>query len=153
MRSKQTKSTRATLEAQEQEAVAGARSALAQVIADGNHSDRSRAIDAIGSIDRGWHDDAKQYSVTHRLARSYDARFGLLGAFKEDTDEMPSTATTQMKAALYALDHLANVLLTSLAAVGVAIYPTTGAPPDQMRELSPANKDPLLSAIEKDPTD
>ncbi len=152
-RSKQAKSVRNSIEAQEQEAVAGARNALAQVIAEGSHTDRSRAIEAIRSIDRGWRDKQKQFSVTYRLGKCYDARFELLGSFAENTDEMPSEATVQMQTALYALDHLANVLLTSLAAAGVAIYPTVGTSAGQQGELHKAAKDPLMSAIEEHPSD
>lgn len=35
------------------EAVAGVRDALARVIADGSHSDRSLAIESIRAVDRG----------------------------------------------------------------------------------------------------
>lgn len=43
LRSQQKASGRKAMDAQEREAVAGARDALAQVIADGSHADRSRA--------------------------------------------------------------------------------------------------------------
>ena len=148
-RSNQKTSNRKPMDNQEQEAVAGARDALARVIADGSHSDRSLAIEAIQAMDRGWHDDGRRYSVTHRLARVYDARFGLLGAFAENTDTLPAAASKQMQAALYAIDHLANVLLTRLATVGVAIYPTMEAPCGEVLELPTAEKDDLLSAIEQ----
>ena len=58
-----------------------------------------------------------------------------------------------MQAALYAIDQLANVLLTRLAAVGVAIYPTMDAPSGQVLELPRAEQDTLLSAIEQDPVE
>ena len=151
LRSKHKASNQKAVDTQEREAVAGARDALARVIADGSHADRSRAIEAIRAVDRGWRDEREQYSVTHRLARIYDARFDLLGSFQEDTDKLPSTASTQMQAALYGLDHLASVLLTRLAAEGVAIYPTMDAPSGQMLELPRAETDELLSAIEQDP--
>ena len=41
------------MDRQEQEAVAGARNALAQVVSAGSHADRSHAIKAIQAIDRG----------------------------------------------------------------------------------------------------
>ena len=151
LRSKHKASNQKAIVTQEREAVAGARDALARVIADGSHADRSRAIEAIRAVDRGWRDELEQYSVTHRLARIYDARFDLLGSFQEDTDKLPSTASSQMQVALYALDHLASVLLTRLAAEGVAIYPTMDAPSGQMLELPRAETDELLSAIEQDP--
>ena len=151
LRSKHKASNQKAIDTQEREAVAGARDALARVIADGSHADRSRAIEAIRAVDRGWRDEREPYSVTHRLARIYDARFDLLGSFSENTDKLPSTASSQMQAALYALDHVASVLLTRLAAVGVAIYPTMDAPSGQMLELPRAETDELLSAIEQDP--
>ena len=147
LRSK-SRSDSAELEIQEREAVAGARSALAQIIAEGSHDDRSRAIEAIRSLDGGWKDDEAQWTVSFRLAKCYDARFGLLGSFSGKTDELPSKAGDQMKTALYAIDHLANVLLTGLAAVGVAIYPTLDTTGRRLDELPAASKDPLLSAIE-----
>ena len=153
LRSKQKASNHKAMDTQEREAVAGARDALARVIADGSHSDRSCAIESIRAVDRGWHDGREQYSVTLRLARVYDARFDLLGSFSENTDKLPSSASSQMQAALYALDHLANVLLTRLAAVGVAIYPTMDAPSDEMLELPRAEKDALLDAIEQSAAD
>ena len=151
LRSKHKASNQKAIVTQEREAVAGARDALARVIADGSHADRSRAIEAIRAVDRGWRDELEQYSVTHRLARIYDARFDLLGSFQEDTDKLPSTSSSQMQVALYALDHLASVLLTRLATEGVAIYPTMDAPSGQMLELPRAETDELLSAIEQDP--
>ena len=153
LRSKQKASNQKAMDTQEREAVAGARDSLARVIADGSHADRSCAIEAIRAVDRGWRDGHDQYSVTHRLARVYDARFDLLGSFAENTDKLPSAASSQMQAALYALDHLANVLLTRLAAVGVAIYPTMDAPSGEMLELPRAEKDALLDAIEQSPAD
>ena len=153
LRSKQKASNQKAMDTQEREAVAGARDSLARVIADGSHADRSRAIEAIRAVDRGWRDGHDQYSVTHRLARVYDARFDLLGSFSEKTDKLPSAASSQMQAALYALDHLANVLLTRLAAVGVAIYPTMDAPSGEVLELPRAEKDALLDAIEQSPAD
>ena len=153
LRSKQKASNQKAMDTQEREAVAGARDSLARVIADGSHADRSRAIEAIRAVDRGWRDGHDQYSVTHRLARVYDARFDLLGSFSENTDKLPSAASSQMQAALYALDHLANVLLTRLAAVGVAIYPTMDAPSGEVLELPRAEKDALLDAIEQSPAD
>ena len=150
---RQQKSDRGTMDTQEQEAVAAVRNALARVIADGSHSDRSSAIEAIQAIDRGWEDDRKQYTVTFRLAKVYDARFDLLGSFRANTDEMPADSTTQMQTALYAIDHLASVLLTRLAAVGVAIYPTMDAPSGELRELPPAQQDPLLKAVDPPPAD
>lgn len=153
LRPKQRASDRRAMETQEREAVAGARDALARLIADGSHTDRSRAIEAIRAVDRGWRDEHEQYSVTHRLARVYDARFDLLGSFSENTDRLPSAASSQMQAALYALDHLANVLLTRLTAVGVAIYPTMDAPEGEMLELPTAEKDALLNAIDQSHAD
>ena len=153
LRSKQKASNQKAMDTQEREAVAGARDSLARVIADGSHTDRSRAIEAIRAVDRGWRDRREEYSVTHRLARVYDARFDLLGSFAENTDKLPSAASSQMQAALYALDHLANVLLTRLAAVGVAIYPTMDAPSGEVLELPRAEKDALLDAIEHGTTD
>ena len=153
LRSKQRASNQEAIDTQEREAVAGARDALARVIADGSHTDRSRAIEAIRAVDRGWRDEHEEYSVTHRLARVYDARFDLLGSFAENTDKLPPAASSQIQAALYALDHLANVLLTRLAAVGVAIYPTMDAPSGEMLELPRAEKDALLDAIEHGTTD
>ena len=141
------------MKTQELEAVAAVRDTLARVIADGSHADRSHAIEAIQAIDRGWEDDRRQYSVTFRLAKVYDARFHLLGSFRGNTDEMPSGSSTPMQASLYAIDHLASVLLTSLAAVGVAIYPTMDAPSGEMLELPRAEEDPLLTAFDRDPTD
>ena len=141
------------MEAHEREAVAGARDSLARVIADGNHADRSRAIEATQAIDRGWRDGDRQYSVTYRLTRVYGARFELLGSFSEDTDTLPSTASSQMQTALYALDHLAHVLLTRLSATGVAIYPTMDTPEGEVRELPRPAKDTLLEAFEQDPAD
>lgn len=141
------------MKTQELEAVAAVRDTLARVIADGSHADRSHAIEAIQAIDRGWEDDHRQYSVTFRLAKVYDARFHLLGSFRGNTDELPSGSSTPMQASLYAIDHLASVLLTGLAAVGVAIYPTMDAPPGEMLELPRAEEDPLLTAIDQDPTD
>ncbi len=137
------------MDTQEQQAVAAARDTLARVIADGSHSDRSHAIEAIQALDRGWRDGRRQYSVTYRLARMHDARFGLLGGFDENTDTLAASASTQMQAALYAIDHLCSVLLTRLAATGVGIYPTMDAPAGEMRELPAAEKDPLLDAIEQ----
>ena len=139
--------------AQELEAVAAVRDTLARVISDGSHEDRSHAIEAIQAIDRGWEDDRRQYSVTFRLAKVYDARFHLLGSFRGNTDALPSGSSTPMQASLYAIDHLASVLLTRLAAVGVAIYPTMDAPAGEMKELPAAGKDPLLTAIDQSPTD
>ena len=141
------------MDTQEIEAVAGVRDTLARVLADGGHSDRSRAIESIQAIDRGWRDEGGKYSVTYRLTRVYDARFGLLGGFDEDIDELPSSSSSQMRAALYAIDHLANVLLTRLAAVGVAIYPTMDTPSGQVLELPRAQQDTLLRAVEQDPVD
>ena len=141
---------RKAMDRQELEAVAAVRDTLARVIADGSHSDRSQAIEAIQAIDRGWQDDRKQYSVTYRLAKAYDARFHLLGAFMGNTDELPSESSTPMQASLYAIDHLASVLLTSLAAVGVAIYPTMDATSGDLLELPRAEQDPLLDAIEQE---
>lgn len=137
------------INAQELEAVAAVRDALAQVIADGSHADRSQAIEAIQAIDRGWEDDRKQYSVTFRLAKVCDARFSLLGSFRANTDELPAGSSTTMQAALYAIDHLANVLLARLAAVGVAIYPTMDAPSGELLELPRAEKDPLLDIVDQ----
>ena len=151
LRSKQKASNKKAMDTQEREAVAGARDALARVIADGSHADRSRAIEAIRAVDRGWRDEHEQYSVTHRLARVYDARFDLLGSFSENTDKLPAAASSQTQAALYSLDHLSNVLLTRLAAVGVAIYPTMDTSSGELLELPRADQDPLLSAIEQDP--
>ena len=141
------------IDAQELEAVAAVRDTLAQVIADGSHADRSQAIEAIQAIDRGWEDDRRQYSVTFRLAKVCDSRFSLLGSFRANTDELPPGSSTPMQAALYAIDHLASVLLSRLAAVGVAIYPTMDAPPGELLELPRAEKDPLLSAIQQEPID
>ena len=137
------------IDAQELEAVAAVRDTLARVIADGSHADRSHAIEAIQAIDRGWEDDRKQYSVTFRLAKVYDARFSLLGSFRANTDELPAGSSTTMRAALYAIDHLANVLLTRLAAVGVAIYPTMDAPSGDVLELPRAEKDALLDVVDQ----
>ena len=137
------------INAQELEAVAAVRDTLARVIADGSHADRSHAIEAIQAIDRGWEDDRKQYSVTFRLVKVYDARFSLLGSFRENTDELPGGSSTTVQAALYAIDHLANVLLTRLAAVGVAIYPTMDAPSGQLLELPRAEKDALLDVVDQ----
>ena len=133
----------------ELEAVAAVRDTLARVIADGSHSDRSHAIEAIQAIDRGWEDDRRQYSVTFRLAKVYDARFRLLGSFEGNTDELRSGASSPMQASLYAIDHLASVLLTRLAAVGVAIYPTMDTPAGEMKELPAAQEDPLLATIDQ----
>ena len=137
------------MDTQEQQAVAAVRDTLARVIADGSHADRSYAIEAIQAVDRGWHDNRMQYSVTYRLAKVYDARFSLLGSFSENTDTLASSASTQIQTALYAIDHLAAVLLTRLAASGVAVYPTMDAPEGEMLELPAAEQDPLLSAIEQ----
>ncbi len=153
LRSKQRASNQKAMDTQEQEAVAGARDALARVIADGSHTDRSRAIEAIRAVDRGWRDRCEEYSVTHRLGRVYDARFDLLGSFAENTDKLPSAASSQMQAALYALDHLASVLLTRLADVGVAIYPTMDAPSGEILELPRPERDAVLDAIEQGTTD
>lgn len=147
----QKKSKENSMDAHEQEAVAAVRDALARVIADGVHDDRARAIEAIRAIDRGWRDEGRQYSVTLGLARVYDARFDLLGSFSENTDELPSSASTQMQAALYTLDHLAAVLLTRLAEVGMAVYPTMDAPAGEMLELPRAEKDDLITAVEPSP--
>ena len=154
-RSNQKTSNRKTSEGkamdrQELEAVAAVRDTLARVIADGSHSDRSQAIEAIQAIDRGWEDDRRQYSLSFRLTRVYDARFHLLGSFKGNTDELPSGSSTTMQASLYAIDHLASVLLASLAAVGVAIYPTMDAPSRELLELPQAEQDPLLDAVEQE---
>ena len=146
-------SDRKEMDRQEVEAVAAVRDTLARVIAGGSHSDRSHAIEAIQAIDRGWEDDRKQYSLTFRLAKVYDARFSLLGSFRGNTDELPTGSSTPMQASLYAIDHLANVLLTRLAAVGVAIYPTMDASSGELLELPRAEQDPLLSVIEQGPTD
>lgn len=137
------------INAQELEAVAAVRDTLARVIADGSHADRSHAIEAIQAIDRGWEDDRKQYSVTFRLAKVYDARFSLLGSFRANTDELPAGASTTMQASLYAIDHLAGVLLTSLAAVGVAVYPTMDAPSGELLELPRGDKDALLDMVDQ----
>lgn len=138
-----------TMDGHEREAVAGAREALAQVITGGGHADRSHAIKAIQAIDRGWRDDAGEWTVTHRLAMVYNARFELLGSFSGNTDTLASSASTQMQAALYAIDHLAVVLMTRLAAAGAAVYPTMDAPAGEMKELPAAQKDPLLDAIDQ----
>ena len=87
--------------------------------------------------------------MTHRLAMVFDARFELLGSFSQDTDTLASSASTQMRAALYVLDHLAAVMLTRLAAEGAAVYPTMNTPEGEMLELPAAEKDALLSAIEQ----
>lgn len=137
------------MDRQEQEAVAGARNALAQVVSAGSHADRSHAIKAIRAIDRGWRDDAGEWTVTHRLSMVFDARFELLGSFSKNTDTLASSASTQMQTALYAIDHLAAVLLARLAAAGSAVYPTMDAPEGEMLELPAAEQDPLLSAIEQ----
>ena len=137
------------MDRQEQEAVAGARNALAQVVSAGSHADRSHAIKAIQAIDRGWRDDAGEWTVTHRLSMVFDARFELLGSFSKNTDTLVSSASTQMQTALYAIDHLAAVLLARLAAAGSAVYPTMDAPEGEMLELPAAEKDPLLSAVEQ----
>jgi hypothetical protein len=137
------------MDTQEQQAVAGARDTLARVISGGSHADRSHAIKAIRSIDRGWRDDVGEWTVTHRLAMVYDARFELLGSFSENTDTLAPSASTKMQAALYAIDHLAVVLMNRLAAAGAGIYPTMGAPAGEMKELPAAQEDPLLSAIEQ----
>ncbi len=137
------------MDAQEQQAVAGARDALARVISGGSQADRSHAIKAIQSIDRGWRDDVGEWTVTHRLSMVYDARFELLGSFSENTDTLDSSASIQMRAALYAIDHLAAVLTARLAAAGAGIYPTMDAPAGEMKELPAAQEDPLLSAIEQ----
>ena len=147
--SKQKASNKEAKDGHEREAVAGARDVLARVIADGNHADRSHAIKAIRAIDRGWRDDVGEWTVTHRLSMVFDARFELLGSFSENTDTLASSASTQMQAALYALDHLAAVLLTGLAEAGAAVYPTMDAPESEMLELPAAEKDALLSAIEQ----
>ena len=137
------------MDTQEQQAVAAARDTLARVISGGSHADRSHAIKAIRSIDRGWRDDVGEWTVTHRLAMVYDARFELLGSFSENTDTLAASASTQMQAALYAIDHLAVVLMNRLAAAGAGIYPTMDAPAGEMKELPAAEKDPLLDAIEQ----
>ena len=137
------------LATQEREAVAGARDTLARVIAEGGHTDRSYAIDAIQSIDRGWHDDKGKYSLTFRLSKVCDARFGLLGQFEGNTDTLPSGASTQMQAALYAIDHLASVLLTRMAEVGVAVYPTMDPPSGEVLQLPAGSQDSLVSAVEE----
>ena len=152
-RSNEKKASKKTMDTQEHEAVAAVRDTLARVIADGSHADRSNAIDSIQAVDRGWHDEREQYSVTFRLAKVYDARFALLGEFAGNTDELPAAAPSQVQAALYAIDHLASVLLTRLAAVGVAIYPTMDAPSGQMLELPRAERDTLLRAVEQSHTD
>ena len=139
---------RQEMDTHEQEAVAGARDALARVIADGAHVDRSRALESMRALDRGWRDDSGEWTVTFRLATVYDARFDLLGGHREDTDELSDGASRQMQAALYALDHLAKVLLARLAAVGVAVYPTMDAPVGEMPELPRAERDALLDAID-----
>ena len=141
------------MDTQEQQAVAAVRDTLARVIADGSHTDRSYAIEAIQAIDRGWRDDRRQYSVTFRIGKVYDARFGLLGSFAEDTDTLTSQASQQMQAALYAIDHLASTMLARLAAIGVAVYPTMDTPATELRELPPAQQDPLLKAVDPGPTD
>lgn len=138
------------MDTQEQQAVAGARDALARVISGGSHADRSHAIKAIQSIDRGWRDNVGEWTVTHRLSMAYNARFELLGSFSENTDTLASSASTKMQAALYAIDHLAAVLTARLAATGAGIYPTMDAPAGAMKELPAAQEDPLLSAIEQD---
>ena len=137
------------MDTQEQQAVAAARDTLARVISGGSHAHRSHAIKAIRSIDRGWRDDVGEWTVTHRLAMVYDARFELLGSFSENTDTLASSASTKMQAALYAIDHLAVVLMNRLAAAGAGIYPTMNAPAGEMKELPAAQEDPLLSAIEQ----
>lgn len=153
LRSKQKAPSRKAMDAQEREAVAGARDALARVIADGGHADRSRAIESVRALDRGWDDKGEEWTVTYRLGRVYDARFDLLGGFRKCTDRLPATASTQMQAALYGLDHLANVLLTRLAAEGVAIYPTLDDAPNDMLELPRAERDALLDAVDQGPAD
>lgn len=141
------------MKTQELEAVAAVRDTLARVIADGSQADRSHAIKAIRSIDRGWKDDVGEWTVTHRLAMVYDARFELLGSFSENTDTLASSASTQMQAALYSIDHLAVMLMNRLAATGAGIYPTMDAPPGEILELPRAEDDPLLTAIDQNPTD
>lgn len=141
------------IETQEREAVAAVRDTLARVIAQGSHADRSQAIDAIKAIDRGWEEGEKRYAVSYRLMQVYSARFDLLGSFRGNTDELPAGSSTALQAALYAIDHLANVLLTRLAVAGVAIYPTMDAPSGELLELPRAQKDTLLSAIEQAPDD
>ena len=91
--------------------------------------------------------------MTFRLAKVYDARFHLLGSFRGNTDELPSGSSTQVQAALYAIDHLAGVMLARLAAIGVAVYPTMDAPATELRELPPAQQDPLLQAVDPAPSD
>lgn len=137
------------MDQQEQEAVAAVRDGLARVIADGSHADRSFAIEAIQSIDRGWQDDRRKYSVTYRLAKVYDARFGLLGGFSGNTDTLPTGSSQQMQVALYAIDHLAGVMLAGLAAEGVAVYPTMEGPVGELLELPRAEQDPLLRTVEQ----
>lgn len=137
------------MDTQEQQAVAGARDALARVISGGSHADRSHAIKAIQSIDRGWRDNVGEWTVTYRLSMAYNARFELLGSFSENTDTLASSASTQMQAALYAIDHLAAVLTARLVAAGAGVYPTMDAPAGAMKELPAAEKDPLLDAIEQ----
>ena len=141
----------ATTDTAEQEAVAAVRDALARVIAEGNHSDRSCAIDAIQAIDRGWHDAEKRYTVSFRLKNVFDARFSLLGSFTDNTDELSSMASTQMQTALYAVDQLASVLLRGLVAVGMGIYPKMDSPPGEMHELPRAQRDTLLRVVDPDP--
>ena len=53
LRSKQKASSQKAMDAREREAVAGARDALARVIADGSHAERSRAIESVRALDRG----------------------------------------------------------------------------------------------------
>ena len=151
--SKQKASGQKAMDAQEREAVAGARDALARVIASGSHAERSPSIESVRALDLGWEDERGKWTVTFRLARVYAARFDLLGGFRDGADQLPASASSQMQAALYALDHLANVLLTRLAAVGVAIYPTLDAPPGDLLELPRVESDPLLEAIDRSPTD
>ena len=147
------KAAQTALETAEREAVAGVREALARVIADGNHSDRSSAIDSIQAIDRGWEDEEEQHTVTFRLSKVCTARFDLLGSFSGKTDELPEGASTQMQTALYAIDHLIKILLTRLAAVGMAVYPTMDTPSGEMPELPRIEKDDLLDIVQPDTVD
>ena len=129
--------------------------ALARVIADGSHTDRSRAIEAIRAVDRGWCDRHEEYSVTHRLGEGPTTPGSTCWGVSQRT---PTSCRLRLPARCRrpcnALDHLANVLLTRLAAVGVAIYPTMDAPL-QVRSWNcrGPRRTPLLDAIEHGTTD
>ena len=98
----------------EQEAVAVARASMAQVIANGDDTDRGRVSHVLHVLDYNWNENSDLWAgpatLTAKLWAIYSARYWLLGAGKCKSDTLPRQASEHVQAGLVTIDNLADVL-------------------------------------------